>query len=252
MYGTTLVVCTVRDDYRHIGAFPGLTVQNVIGRRALDLFRSFFLFVPSMSWYGSKYREKKNPTLTLTLTLIPNPNPNPNPNLMFTFFFFFLLPSSILLLSSSSCSLLLFFYITCILFFYDNHHDDGRLLLFLLELLLYYCCRVIIFIYFIIVACVLCNTLIVVLAPRAPNPRTHRLIHNSHTFLIFDAMDGGQFEAVNLVTLWKEFYPDIPQLLDVLPSLWTSGEDKAILKEGLFKRSSAVSAAIKSNVLILE
>eukprot|EP00944_MAST-04C_sp_MAST-4C-sp1_P000440 g440.t1 len=64
-------------------------------------------------------------------------------------------------------------------------------------------------------------------------------------------MDGGQFEAVNLVTLWKEFYPDIPQLLDVLPSLWTSGEDKAILKEGLFKRSSAVSAAIKSNVLIL-
>ena len=64
-------------------------------------------------------------------------------------------------------------------------------------------------------------------------------------------MDGGQFDAVNLLTLWKEFYPDIPQLLDVLPSLWTSGEDKAILKEGLFKRSSTVSASIKSNVLIL-
>ena len=64
-------------------------------------------------------------------------------------------------------------------------------------------------------------------------------------------MDGIDFEAAGFVNIWKEFYPDIPQLLDVLPALWTSGDDNVVLKEGLFKRSSKVSATIKSNVLIL-
>ena len=64
-------------------------------------------------------------------------------------------------------------------------------------------------------------------------------------------MDGINFEPAGFVNIWKEFYPDIPQLLDVLPALWTSGDDNVVLKEGLFKRSSKVSATIKSNVLIL-
>jgi len=66
-------------------------------------------------------------------------------------------------------------------------------------------------------------------------------------------MDGMvQFDAGGFVNIWKEFYPDIPQLLDVLPALWTSdGEDKVILNEGLFRRSLNVYATIKSNVLIL-
>ena len=64
-------------------------------------------------------------------------------------------------------------------------------------------------------------------------------------------MDGINFEPAGFVNIWKEFYPDIPQLLDVLPALWTSGEDNVVLKGGLFKRSSKVSATIKSNVLIL-